>query len=101
MYILMPIYFSMWHSNRNIWKTEKIYELTTCWDALNKILSMNITVLDTPMDFNLVMNICREYKLLTRDALHVSVMRTHGITQIATNDGDFKKVPEISVLTPS
>lgn len=79
----------------------KIHELTTCWHALNKILSMNITVLDTPMDFNLVMNICREYKLLTRDALHVSVMRTHGITQIATNDGDFKRVPEISVLTPS
>ncbi len=42
---------------------ERISELTRCWDALSKILSLNITVLDVPVDFQLVMNSCREYKL--------------------------------------
>lgn len=80
---------------------DKIQELTRCWDALNKILSLNITILDVPCDFQLVMNTCREHKLLTRDALHVSVMKTHGITHIATDDGDFKRVSEITVWMPS
>lgn len=80
---------------------DKIQELTRCWDALNKILSLNITVLDIPVDFRLVMNTCREHKLLTRDALHAAVMKTHGISHIATGDADFKRVPGITVWMPS
>lgn len=80
---------------------DKIHELTKCWDALNKILSLNITVLDVPGDFRLVMNTCREHKLLTRDALHVTVVKTHGIAHIATGDSDFKRVSGITVWMPS
>ena len=79
---------------------DKIQELTKCWNALEKILSLNITILEAPKDFRLVMNNCKEYKLMTRDALHVSVMKSNGITHITTGDGDFKRVPWVTVWTP-
>lgn len=79
---------------------DKIQELTKCWNALEKILSLNITILEAPKDFRLVMNNCKEYKLMTRDALHISVMKSNRITNIATGDEDFKRVPEIKVWAP-
>jgi predicted nucleic acid-binding protein len=79
---------------------DKIQELTKCWNALEKILSINITILDAPKDFRFVMNNCKEYKLMTRDALHISVMKSNRITNIATADEDFKRVPEIKVWAP-
>ncbi len=79
---------------------DKIQELTKCWNALEKILSLNLAILDAPKDFRLVMNNCREYKLMTRDALHVSVMKSNGITHITTGDEDFKRVPWVTVWTP-
>lgn len=78
----------------------RIQELTRCWYALDKILSLNITTLDVPKDFHFVMNICKNSKLMTRDALHLSVMRSNGITHIATGDEDFKRVQGITVWTP-
>jgi len=79
---------------------DKIQELTKCWNALEKILSLNITILDTPKDFRLIMNNCKEYKLMTRDALHVSVMKSNGISHIATGDEDFKGVQGLTVWIP-
>ncbi len=46
------------------------------------------------------MNNCKEYKLMTRDALHVSVKKSNGITHITTGDEDFKGVPGVTVWTP-
>lgn len=37
---------------------------------------------------------------MTRDALHVSVMKSNGITHITTGDEDFKRVPWVTVWTP-
>ncbi len=79
---------------------DKMQELTKCWDAIDKILSLNITILNVPEDFRLVMNCCKEHKLLTRDALHVAIMKKHGLPHIATGDGDFKRVPGITVWMP-
>jgi predicted nucleic acid-binding protein len=79
---------------------DKITELSKCWDALSRILSLNITILDVPKDFQLVINSCREYKLMTRDALHISVMKMNGISHIATADGDFKRVEGITIWMP-
>ncbi len=80
---------------------DKIQELTKCWDAMDKILSLNINILDAPRDFQLVMSCCKEHKLLTRDALHVAVMRTHRLAHIATGDADFKRVSGLTVWMPS
>ncbi|VVB87955.1 PIN domain protein [uncultured archaeon] len=79
---------------------DNIQELTKCWNAIEMILSLNITILDAPKDFRLVMHNCREYKLMTRDALHVSIMKSNGISHITTGDEDFKGVPGITVWTP-
>lgn len=101
MYIDASIFLFVALKQKHLEASREIQELTRCWDALNKILSLNITILDVPGDFRLVMNTCREHKLLTRDALHVAVMETHGISHIATGDADFKRVPEITVWMPS
>ncbi len=93
----IPLHATVQFLKKNL---DKIQELTKCWNALEKILSLNITILDAPKDFRLVMNNCKEYKLMTRDALHVSVMKSNGITHIATGDEDFKGVPGIKVWTP-
>ncbi len=79
---------------------DKMQELAKCWKAMDKILSLNITILSVPEDFRLVMICCKEHKLLTRDALHVAVMRTQGLAHIATGDGDFKRVTGITAWMP-
>lgn len=38
--------------------------------------------------------------LLPNDALHLATMKRYGITNIATNDGDFERVPWLNVWKP-
>jgi len=40
------------------------------------------------------------HALLTNDAFHVATMKRHGITNIATNDPDFKRVDWLKVWKP-
>ena len=37
---------------------------------------------------------------MATDAMHVSAMKRHGITNIATNDRDFKRVEWLKVWKP-
>ncbi len=41
-----------------------------------------------------------QYGLLTNDSLIMAVMKRHKLTHLATNDGDFKRVPGIKVWMP-
>lgn len=41
-----------------------------------------------------------KYNLLPNDALHLATMKRYGITNIATNDGDFKRVRGLKVWKP-
>jgi len=41
--------------------------------------------------------ISRIYNLLATDAMHVSVMKRHGITNVATNDRDFERIEWLNV----
>lgn len=41
-----------------------------------------------------------KYNLLPNDALHLATMKRYGITNIATNDGDFERVPWLNVWKP-
>jgi predicted nucleic acid-binding protein len=34
----------------------------------------------------------KEYRLLPRDALHAACCKAYGISEMATNDGDFRRV---------
>jgi predicted nucleic acid-binding protein len=46
------------------------------------------------------LNRIKEYKLMTRDALHISVMKSNGISHITTGDEDFRQVPGVTVWAP-
>ncbi len=74
--------------------------LSKSWEAMRNILSLNITVLDLPEEFNSVINNCKKYALLTRDSLHITTMEQNNITDIATNDRDFERVDFLKVWKP-
>jgi predicted nucleic acid-binding protein len=42
-----------------------------------------------------------QYELLTGDALIVAVMQQHGLTNLASNDPDFDRVPGITRFAPA
>lgn len=42
----------------------------------------------------------QEYLLMSNDATHVATMKTHGISDIATNDPDFERAEGIKVWKP-
>ncbi len=42
----------------------------------------------------------KDHALLTNDAFHAATMKSHGITNIATNDPDFERVNWIKVWKP-
>ena len=44
--------------------------------------------------------LAKTYFLLSNDATHVATMKTHGISDIATNDPDFERVAGIKVWKP-
>jgi predicted nucleic acid-binding protein len=44
--------------------------------------------------------LAKKYFLMSNDATHVATMKTHGITDIVTNDPDFERVEGIKVWKP-
>jgi predicted nucleic acid-binding protein len=77
-----------------------ISQLSECWRALEAVMRLGVTVLAMPADFNEVAQTCRSYNLLTRDALHIATMRSHGLGILASTDSDFKRVPWIKLYQP-
>jgi predicted nucleic acid-binding protein len=47
------------------------------------------------------MALCQQHELLTGDALVVAVMQAHGITILASEDGDFDRVPWLRRYEPA
>jgi predicted nucleic acid-binding protein len=45
--------------------------------------------------------LCQQHGLLTNDALVVAVMQQHGLTDLASNDPDFDRVPGITRYEPA
>jgi len=46
-------------------------------------------------------NMISRYSMLPNDAIHLSTMETYGITNLASNDSDFERVPWIKLYKPS
>jgi predicted nucleic acid-binding protein len=46
-------------------------------------------------------NFSQQFELLTGDALIVAVMRQHGLTNLASEDADFDRVPGITRYAPA
>jgi predicted nucleic acid-binding protein len=68
---------------------------------LDEIIRWGIQVL--PVDAQHVLSgadLCRKHGLLSGDGLIVAVMRSNGVTRIASNDADFDAVPGITRYAP-
>ncbi len=48
----------------------------------------------------LAVDLSRRYHLLTNDALILATMTVHGLTHLATNDEDFRRVPHLTLWRP-
>ncbi len=86
-----------------IFKRDKsiIPSLDICWEELDRIFEMRFTILEEKSDtFKESVPISRRYSLLAKDAYIASFARSYGITNIATNDRDFKRVPWLKVCKP-
>jgi len=81
--------------------SEVISKLEIVWREMDIIESSNISILEGESSlFPDFVEISRIYNLMATDAMHASVMKKHGITNIATNDNDFKRVEWLKVWKP-
>jgi predicted nucleic acid-binding protein len=59
-----------------------------------KVLSLDYSI------SRIALKCANEYRLLPRDALHVACCEAYGIREMATNDGDFKRVSFLTLWNP-
>lgn len=79
----------------------EIQKLTRFRQAVDEIAQIGVQVL--PIDFSLISAatlLSQQYGLLTGDALIVAVMRQHGLTNLASADADFDRVPGLTRYAP-
>lgn len=80
----------------------EVQKLTRFRQAIDDVGLMGVHVL--PLDYSLVSAgtvLSQQYGLLTGDALIVAVMRQHHLTDLASNDADFDRVPGLTRYAPA
>ncbi|MDD4447450.1 MAG: PIN domain-containing protein [Methanothrix sp.] len=80
-------------------KQEIINELCDLWDEMDILNSINITILDGQI-FPEFVDLSMKYHLLAMDSAHLAIMRRNGLTNLATNDADFKRVTDLKIWKP-
>ena len=85
---------------REIKREPSLIELVN-FDAVTKLFD-NLGEKILPIDYKCkqIVAFIGRYLLLRNDAIHVATMKRHGITSIATNDPDFKRVGWLKVWKP-
>ena len=80
-------------------RPEIISELRDAWEEMDIINNINITILDGQI-FPEFVDLSRKYRLLAMDSAHLAIMRRNGLTNLATNDADFKRVADLMIWKP-
>ena len=79
----------------------EIPKLNLYQQALNKLSPLGIQVLSISEDLVLqATQLSQQYELLSGDALIISAMRHHGLSQLASHDADFDRVPGVARYGP-
>ncbi len=80
----------------------KIPFLESSWNNINRIQNIeNLNIKGvTPEIFERSVGIAKTNMLLSHDALHLTVMQSMGLSDIATNDNDFERIEGITVWKP-
>ena len=80
----------------------EVQKLTLFRQALEKISQGSLQVLTVSMTLLLdAANISQQTGVLHNDALIVAIMRHHGLTNLASNDTDFDRVPGLTRYAPA
>jgi predicted nucleic acid-binding protein len=78
-----------------------LQNLTRFRAAVEMVLQFAIQILTiAPSLLGAAAPISQQYGLLTNDALVVVVMQAHGLTHLASHDGDFDRVPGLTRYAP-
>ena len=78
-----------------------IFELQSTWSNYAYIRRYPITIVEVDeraMDISV--QISQSYRLLISDAVHIAVMKTRGIVNLASSDSDFEIVAGIDLWKP-
>jgi predicted nucleic acid-binding protein len=78
---------------------ELLKDFPALWEAGEMLRAMNLKVISGPF-FPESFTLMQEYHLLITDAVHIAAMKKEEITNIASNDKDFSRVPGLSVWKP-
>jgi len=80
----------------------EVQQLSLYRQALDELSIIGIHVLPiTAHLVSLAADVSRQFGLLSNDALVVATMRDHGLTNLASNDADFDRVPGITRYAPA
>jgi predicted nucleic acid-binding protein len=78
-----------------------VMQLDTFQQAVEKVPQLGIDVLTIPPSLiETATRISKQSGLLCNDALLVAVMQANGLTHLASNDGDFDRVPGVTRYGP-
>ncbi len=80
-------------------RPEIISELRDVWEEMDIINNINIMIIDGQI-FPEFVNLSMRYRLLAMDSVHLAIMRRNGLTNLATNDADFKRVADLKIWKP-
>ena len=81
---------------------EVVRELNKAYDAMlniDAIENLEIVEIDREV-YDIALEYSKKYGLLSNDAVHLATIKKHGITNIATNDGDFERVKWLNIWKP-
>ncbi len=80
----------------------EIAKLALFQQAIEQVPQLGVHVWDVTLAQILTAaKLSRQYELLSGDALIVADMQAHGITQLASNDADFDRVPGMTRYAPA
>lgn len=81
--------------------SQAIAQLQSAEQGLAEIarLGLRIVTIDD-QQVTAAAKLCRQYNLLTNDALLVAVLQSHQLTHLASNDADFDRVPGLVRYAP-
>jgi predicted nucleic acid-binding protein len=79
-----------------------IQQLSAFRQAVEKVPQLGVQVLTIPPDLiATAAALCQQYGLLSNDALIVAVMQANGLTNLASHDADFDRVPGLTRYAPA
>jgi predicted nucleic acid-binding protein len=80
---------------------DEVQKLTRYRQAIDAVIAIGVQVLPTlAHHVSSAASISKQHGLLSNDALVAALMSEHGLSQLASHDADFDRVPGITRFAP-